>query len=113
VQKIKFAYAEKLKKEDEIKKILASIDDYVLGELGIEIPEGGQNRSMRFGATRLSATGLIRFTCATTPYSKSSNQSIHLLPSETFWLNLHNTAQMRELSMVFNRKTSAISGSLT
>ena len=41
MQKIKFAYAEKLKKEDEIKKILASIDDYVLGELGIEIPEGG------------------------------------------------------------------------
>jgi len=35
------AYHEKSKKEEEIKQILASIDDFVLGELGIEIPEGG------------------------------------------------------------------------
>jgi restriction endonuclease S subunit len=38
---VQTAYAEKRKKEEEIKKILASIDDYVLGELGIEIPERG------------------------------------------------------------------------
>ncbi|MBI4949263.1 MAG: restriction endonuclease subunit S [Deltaproteobacteria bacterium] len=31
------AYAEKRKKEEEIQKILASIDGYVLGELGIDI----------------------------------------------------------------------------
>lgn len=41
VEKIQAAYEQKRKKEEEIKKILASIDDYVLGELGIEIPEGG------------------------------------------------------------------------
>ncbi|HXF44434.1 MAG TPA: restriction endonuclease subunit S [Candidatus Paceibacterota bacterium] len=41
VQKIKTAYAEKRKKEEEIKKILTSIDDFVLGELGIKLPEGG------------------------------------------------------------------------
>ena len=37
VQKIQAAYEEKHKKEMEIKTILASIDDFVLGELGIAI----------------------------------------------------------------------------
>ena len=41
VEKIQAAYEQKRRKEEEIKKILASIDDFVLGELGIEIPEGG------------------------------------------------------------------------
>ncbi len=44
VAKIQAAYTEKRKKEEEIKKILASIDDYVLGELGIKLPEGGAER---------------------------------------------------------------------
>jgi restriction endonuclease S subunit len=37
VEKIQTAYGQKRKKEQEIKKILASIDDFVLGELGIDI----------------------------------------------------------------------------
>lgn len=37
VEKIQTAYNEKRKKEEEIKKILASIDDFVLGELGMDI----------------------------------------------------------------------------
>jgi restriction endonuclease S subunit len=41
VEHLTRAYADKRKKEGEIKKILASIDDFVLGELGIEIPEWG------------------------------------------------------------------------
>lgn len=44
VEKVKNVYEQKRKKEEEIKKILASIDDFVLGELGIEIPEGGAER---------------------------------------------------------------------
>ena len=35
VKKVEKVYAEKREKEEEIKKLLASIDDYVLGELGI------------------------------------------------------------------------------
>lgn len=37
IQKIRKVYEQKRKKEEEIKKILASIDDFVLGELGIDI----------------------------------------------------------------------------
>ncbi|MBI3627829.1 MAG: restriction endonuclease subunit S [Candidatus Sungbacteria bacterium] len=44
VETIRVAYAEKRKKETEIQKIIASIDGFVLGELGIEIPEGGVRR---------------------------------------------------------------------
>lgn len=35
------AYEQKKKKETEIFKILSSIDDFVLGELGIDMPRGG------------------------------------------------------------------------
>ncbi len=38
------AYEEKKQKEAEILKILSSIDDFVLGELGIDIPRGGAER---------------------------------------------------------------------
>ena len=38
------AYEEKKQKEAEIKMILAKIDSFVLGELGIEMPEGGAER---------------------------------------------------------------------
>jgi type I restriction enzyme M protein len=38
------AYEEKKQKEAEIKKILAKIDSFVLGELGIEMPEGGAEK---------------------------------------------------------------------
>lgn len=41
IEKVQKVYEEKRKKEEQIQKILASIDDFVLGELGIEIPEGG------------------------------------------------------------------------
>ena len=41
VKKIQEAYEQKKAKEAEILKILASIDDFVLGELGIVMPEGG------------------------------------------------------------------------
>lgn len=37
IQFVEDAHAEKRKKEEEIKKILASIDDFVLGELGISV----------------------------------------------------------------------------
>jgi len=43
VSHLQNAYTEKRKKEDEIQKILASIDGYVLGELGISI-EGEHER---------------------------------------------------------------------
>ncbi len=43
VEKIQAAYDEKRKKEEEIKKILASIDGFVLGELGISV-EGEHER---------------------------------------------------------------------
>jgi len=36
------AYGQKRKKETEILKILSSIDDFVLGELGIDMPRGGR-----------------------------------------------------------------------
>ncbi len=38
------AYEQKKNKEVEILKILSSIDDFVLGELGIDMPEGGAER---------------------------------------------------------------------
>jgi len=38
------AYGQKRKKETEILKILSSIDDFVLGELGIDMPRGGAER---------------------------------------------------------------------
>lgn len=38
---IQKAYEEKRKKEEEIKKILSSIDDFVLGELGIKFDKRG------------------------------------------------------------------------
>jgi len=38
------AYEQKRKKETEILKILSSIDDFVLGELGIDMPRGGAER---------------------------------------------------------------------
>lgn len=38
------AYEEKKQKEAEIKMILAKIDSFVLGELGIEMPEGGAEK---------------------------------------------------------------------
>jgi len=41
VKNIQEAYEQKKKKETEILKILSSIDDFVLGELGIEMPQGG------------------------------------------------------------------------
>ncbi|OGG41674.1 hypothetical protein A3A21_02930 [Candidatus Jorgensenbacteria bacterium RIFCSPLOWO2_01_FULL_45_25b] len=47
------AYEQKKKKQAEILKILSSIDDFVLGELGIDMPRGGQNEYFRFGAMRL------------------------------------------------------------
>lgn len=40
VRKNQEAYEEKQRKEEEIKGLLASIDGYVLGKLGIEMPEG-------------------------------------------------------------------------
>lgn len=39
------AYEEKKQKEAEIKTILAKIDSFVLGELGIEMPEGGAEKT--------------------------------------------------------------------
>ena len=44
VKKIQEAYEQKKKKEAEILKILSSIDDFVLGELGIDMPRGGAER---------------------------------------------------------------------
>ena len=44
VKKIQEAYEQKRKKETEILKILSSIDDFVLGELGIDMPRGGAER---------------------------------------------------------------------
>lgn len=44
VKKIQEAYEQKKKKETEILKILSSIDDFVLGELGIDMPRGGAER---------------------------------------------------------------------
>jgi len=41
VKKIQEAYEQKKKKQAEILKILSSIDDFVLGELGIDMPRGG------------------------------------------------------------------------
>lgn len=41
VKKIQEAYEQKKKKEAEILKILSSIDDFVLSELGIDMPEDG------------------------------------------------------------------------
>jgi len=41
VKKIQEAYEQKKKKETEVLKILSSIDDFVLGELGIDMPRGG------------------------------------------------------------------------
>src|SRR3989338_8161965 len=41
VKKIQEAYEQKKKKQAEILKILSSIDDFVLGELGIDMPEVG------------------------------------------------------------------------
>ena len=46
------AYEQKKKKQAEILKILSSIDDFVLGELGIDMPRGGQNGYFRFGAMK-------------------------------------------------------------
>jgi len=40
------AYEEKKQKEAEIKMILAKIDSFVLGELGIEMPEGGGRKGL-------------------------------------------------------------------
>ena len=44
VKKIQEAYEQKKKKQAEILKILSSIDDFVLGELGIDMPRGGVER---------------------------------------------------------------------
>lgn len=44
IDKVKKVYEEKRKKEGEVKKILASIDNFVLGELGIDMPEGGAEK---------------------------------------------------------------------
>jgi len=44
VKKIQEAYEQKKKKQAEILKILSSIDDFVLGELGIDMPRGGAER---------------------------------------------------------------------
>lgn len=44
VKKIQEAYEQKKKKEAEILKILSSIDDFVLGELGIDVPRGGAEK---------------------------------------------------------------------
>jgi restriction endonuclease S subunit len=44
VAKIQEAYEQKKKKETEILKILSSIDDFVLGELGVDMPRGGAER---------------------------------------------------------------------
>lgn len=44
VKKIQEAYAQKKKKEAEVLKILSSIDDFVLSELGIDMPRGGAER---------------------------------------------------------------------
>ncbi|MBI5414473.1 restriction endonuclease subunit S [Candidatus Peregrinibacteria bacterium] len=41
---IQKAYTEKRKKEEEVEKILVSIDSFVLGELGIEISKGGTEK---------------------------------------------------------------------
>ena len=42
VKKIQEAYEQKKKKQTEILKILSSIDDFVLGELGIDMPRGAE-----------------------------------------------------------------------
>lgn len=44
VEKLGNAVEEKRRKEQEIRDILSSIDTFVLGELGVEVPEGGGRR---------------------------------------------------------------------
>ncbi len=44
VKKIQEAYEQKKNKKTEVLKILSSIDDFVLGELGIDMPEYGAER---------------------------------------------------------------------
>jgi len=55
VKKIQEAYEQKKKKQAEILKILSSIDDFVLGELGIDMPRGGAEQVFQIWSDEIHA----------------------------------------------------------
>lgn len=61
VDKYHFAYQQKQQKETQAKELLASIDTYLLNELGITLPEKDNSLQSRIFTTQFSELSGIRF----------------------------------------------------
>lgn len=100
VKKIQEAYEQKKKKETEILKILSSIDDFVLGELGIDMPRGrGAERVFQIWSDEIQ-----------TRLDPSYSRPIFKMLDKIFSTTKYNVKTLKNLSTKITSGATPLSG---
>jgi type I restriction enzyme, S subunit len=99
VKKIQEAYEQKKKKQAEILKILSSIDDFVLGELGIDMPRGGAERVFQIWSDEIQ-----------TRLDPSYFRPIFKMLDKIFSTTKYNVKTLKNLSVKITSGATPLSG---